>query len=173
MEDLQNKTLKELREMVVKLGMTPKDAELFGFKKPLIATIKAFSSKMPNKSDDEDFNKLYTSKAERMRAKLMKQPRVKIKLPLQAKETIGKVKWLFNPKTKRKEQVYFGGAFLAVQLNGFKWLVPKGVYTDVPQQISETIDEADRRTQEAGKQWLIDREGKDPKTGLSVKDVLG
>jgi len=170
MEDkLENLSLKELRKKVINLGMSAEDAELFGFKKPLIATIKAFSKQEPS---GEDFTQRYNSKVEIMRKKLMKQQKVRIKLPLDVKEKPGKVKWLFNPKTKRKEQVYFDGAFLAVQLNGFKWIVPKGVYTEVPQQIADTIDEADRRTQKAGEEWLINRDGTDPETGKSVRETL-
>jgi len=171
-EDLNKLTVKELREMVVKLGMPEDDAENFETKRPLISTINTLRAKAvvetPGqlKRDKEE----YLSKAERMRAHLMKQPKVRILVPLEAKEKPGVIKLVYNEKTKREEQVYVSGAYLPVQLNGFKTLVAKGVYQEVPQQVADVISEAQNMTAEAGRAYLIDRI--DPETGKPVRDKL-
>ena len=171
-EDLTQLSVKELREVVVKLGMPENDAENFETKKSLIATIntlraqKAIDTPGQLKRDKEQ----YLSKAEIMRAHLMKQSRVRILVPLQGEEKPGVIKLVYNKQTKREEQVYISGAYLPVQLNGFKWLVAKGRYEEVPQQIADAISESQSMTAEAGRAWLIDR--KDPETGQPVRDKL-
>jgi len=171
-EDLTKLTVKELRIKLVKLGMPKEDAEAFETKKPLIATIntlrakKAVETPGQLKKDEEK----YLSKKEVMRAILMKQPRVRILIPLQGEEKPGVIKWVLNEKRKRKEQVYIKGAYTPVQINGFKWLIPHGVYEPVPQQVADMIADSQNATINAGKDWLIDRD--DPKTGKKVSDRL-
>ena len=174
-EDLMKMTMRDLREMVVKLGMPEEDAENFEKKKPLIATINAFRAliavKVPGQvKGDKENKEEYLSKKERMRAILMKQPKIRIKVPKESAEKVGDIRWIYNKITKRKEQVYFSGAYLPVQINGFKWLVAKGMYQDVPEQVADVIGESEKETMEAGKHFLIDR--KDPETGESVRDRL-
>ncbi len=171
-KDLTKLTVKDLREMVVKLGMSEEDADNFETKKPLISTINALRAKKvvetPGqlKKDKEE----YLGKAERMRAHLMKQPMVRILVPKGIKEKVGVIVWVLNKITKRKEQVYVSGAYLPVQLNGFKWLIAKGKYDEVPQQVADVVSESQNMTEEAGKDFLIDR--KDPDTGKPVRDKL-
>ena len=171
-EDLTQLSVKELREVVVKLGMPESDAENFETKKPLIVTIntlraqKVIESPGQLKKDKEQ----YLSKAERMRARLMKQPKVRILVPLAVGEKAGVINLVYNEKTKREEQKYISGAYLPVQLDGFKILVAKGRYQEVPQQIADVISEAQNMTAEAGKSYLIDRT--DPETGKPVRDRL-
>ena len=158
--------------MVVKLGMTEEDAEVFETKKPLIATINILRSNIviatPGqlKKDKEK----YMSKKEIMRAVLMEQPKVRILIPTQGDEKPGVVEWVFNKITKRKEQVLIKGAYTPVQINGFKWIVPHGSYTEVPEQIADMVSESQNLTTEAGKEYLIDRN--DPETGKPVRDRL-
>jgi hypothetical protein len=152
--------------------MPEEDAENFETKKPLISTIhtlraqKIVETPGQLKKEKEE----YLSKAERMRAILMKQPRVRILIPIEGKEQPGVIKWVYNKVTKRKEQVYVKGAYTPVQINGYKWLVPHGVYEEVPEQIADMISAAQNMTAEAGKAYLIDRI--DPKTGRPISDKL-
>ncbi len=170
-QDLTKLTVKDLREVVVKLGMSEEKAENFETKKPLIATIELLrAQKVETPGQLKKDKEKYLSKAERMRAILMKQPKVRILIPCEGKEKPGVIKWVFNKISKRKEQVYVKGAYTPVQINGFKWLVPHGVYDNVPQQVADMISDAQGMTAEAGKDYLIDRE--DPKTGEPVRTKL-
>jgi len=171
-EELMKLTIKDLREILVKLGMSEEDAESFEKKKTLIATINTLRSQVKVETPGElkKEKKRYLSKKEIMRAKLMKEPRVRIKIPLQGKEKVGIVNWVYNKARKRKEQVYVSGAYTPFQINGFKWFVPHGVYNDVPETVAKMLDEVDKLTEKAGKPFLIDR--LDPKTGKPVRDKL-
>lgn len=171
-EDLVKLTLKELRVKLVKLGMPEDDTEAFETKKPAIAAINTIRAKTfvesPGqlKKDKEE----YLGKRETMRRLLMAQPTVRIKIPLEGTEERGIVKWVYNKISKRKEQVHISGAVHPVQLNGFKWLVAKGGYHEVPQQVADTIEDTERAPAEAGKEFLTDRI--DPKTGKPISDML-
>ena len=178
---LEDLSLKQLQEKAVELGMPKEDVANFNTKSQVILTInfietlkaKEKVATLEQKEDpkQEKTDRLkWQGKAELMRAKLMKQPKVKILVPLEGKEKKGVVDWVYNSKTKRKEQVYRSGAVLPVQLNGFKYFVPKGVYTEVPEQISRVIESSYNQTSEAGRDFLIDRQ--DPQMGGSVRDRL-
>jgi len=171
-EDLNKLTVKDLREMVVKLGMSEDDAENFETKRPLISTIKTLRAQTVVETSGElkKDKKEYLSKKEIIRKILMKQKRVRTLIPCTGKEKPGIIKWVLNKKTGREEQVYVSGAYTPVQINGFKWLVPHGVYDDVPQQVADMISESQQMTAEAGKAFLIDRD--DPKMGGKVRDRL-
>jgi len=168
--DLMKLTVKELREIVVKLGMPEEDAENFETKKPLVATITTLRANVVVPGQLKKDEKKWMSKKETMRAKLMKQEKIRILIPLQGKEEPGVVKWVFNKISKRKEQVLMKGAHTPVQLNGFKWIVPHGLYVEVPRQVADTIADAQSATMLAGKDHLIDRI--DHKTGKPVSDRL-
>jgi len=171
-EDLVKLTLKELRVKLVKLGMPEDDAEAFETKKPAIAAINTIRAKTlvesPGqlKKDKEE----YLSKKETMRKLLMAQPQIRILVPCEGAEQPGVVKWVTNKVNGKKEQKYISGSVLPVQLNGFKWLVAKGVYQEVPQQIADTVSAAQNMTSEAGKPFLTDRV--DPKTGKKISEML-
>lgn len=171
-EDLNKLTVKELRQVVIKLGMPEDDAENFETKRPLISTINTLRAKAVVETPGQlkkDKEK-YLSKKERMRAILMKQPKVRILILCEGKEKPGVINWVYNKITKRKEQVYVRGAYTPVQINGFKWLVPHGKYEEVPEQIADMISDAQGMTAEAGRDYLIDRI--DPETGKPVSDKL-
>ncbi len=170
-ENLDKLRVSDLREIVIKLGMKPEKAETFEIKKPLIATIELLRATKPETPGQlKKDKKQYLGKAERMRAILMKQPKVRILIPCTGKEKPGVVIWVYNKVTKRKEQVFVRGAYTPVQINGFKWLIPHGKYEEVPEQIAKMIGDAQEQTSSAGEEHLIDRE--DPKTGKPVRDKL-
>jgi len=171
MEDLTKLSVKDLREKLVKLGMPEADAENFETKKPLIATINTLRAKAVVDSGQlKQDRKQYLSKREIMREHLMKQPRIRMLVPLEGQEKAGVIKLVYNKQTKREEQKLISGACLPVQLNGFKWLIAKGVYQDIPKQMADVISTSQHIATEAGSPFLIDRQ--DPKTGQAVRDKL-
>jgi len=170
-ENLNKLTVKALREILVKLGMPKEATENFENKKPIIATIQVLRANATIGSGQlKKDRKEYLSKKERMRAILMAQPRIRILIPTQGTEKPGVVKWVYNKRSKRDEQVLISGAYTPVQINGFKWLVPHGVYSSVPEQIAEAISDSQNMTNQAGKEYLLDRD--DPKTGKTVRDAM-
>jgi len=182
-EETNKPSVKDLREELVKLGMPKKDAELFNHVKPMLATIETLRTAKASeeervktltpKEDPKEvrkINKQWKTKAEIMRAKLDKQPKVRTLIPLSGDEKPGVVKEVMIKG--RKELVHVEGAIETVQLNGYKTIIPKGVYIEVPQQVSDVLSNSYRLTQEAGKEYLANRPGNDPTTGLPIKDIL-
>ena len=173
--NLEELTLKELKEEIVKLGMLAQDAETFSTKASLIVTINTFKVQQtvgivesPKQKKSDDAN--YDSKAQRMYEVLEKQPFIRIKLPLDigGKEKVGVVREVMHKN--RREFVHVSGAVKSVILNGYKTLIPKGEYVEVRQQIADTLAESEKATSEAGRHLLLDRI--DPETGQNVRDVL-
>jgi len=171
-EDLAKLTVKELRVKLVKLGMPEEDAEKFETKKPIIAAINTIRAKTFVESPGQlkKDKEVYLSKKERMRKLLMAQPMVRILVPCEGAEQPGVVKWVTNKVNGRKEQEYVKGSVMSVQLNGFKWLITKGTYQEVPQQVADVVSASQNMTSEAGKPFLTDRI--DPKTGKPISDML-
>lgn len=187
--ELTDRSLKQLQEQAVMLGMPQEDVSNFNTKAQLVSMIHVLEAKKAQITEGKEEikrvktlvqtespkqvktdKKRWSSKMERMRAKLMAQPTVKVLVPLEGKEKKGVVDWVYNERTKRKEQVYRSGAVLPVQLNGFRYFIAKGVYQDVPEQIAQVITESYNQTSEAGRDFLADRA--DPKMGGSVIDRL-
>lgn len=115
------------------------------------------------------FEKEYSSKADRMRTKLEGQPKVRVLLPLEGEEKQGIVEWRTDARGIQK-QIHLGGAIDQVMLNGYKFIIPKGVYYDVPQQIAEVLSNAYNQTQNAGANISLDRV--DPRTGKRMSEIL-
>jgi len=175
---MEEKTLKELKEELKGLGFT--NVDIFTTKTQVQTTIDALKSKPKetvttinpsiNPKEEKKIEKNWENKAEQMRIKLEGQPKVRILVPLEGKETQGVVRLVYNEKKKRQEQKHISGAVQPVTLNGFMYLVPKGMYVEVPEQVAQVIQDKFNQTNEAGKDILIDRI--DPETGRSVADQL-
>jgi len=73
------------------------------------------------------------SKAERMKKKLAKQPKVRVLIPKEKKE----------PK----------GATFPVQINGYRLNIRKGVYVEVPEQIADVIRDSQEQTEAADEEF--------------------
>ena len=182
--DLNELTLEELKVEAVKLGMPKESMDAFKNKSPLIATINTLKTKDADKVAEvkkvktlnppetpiqkRADNKSWLTKAERMRDKLDKQKKIRVLLPLEGKEKPGVVKVV---KIKgRKEYVHVSGAIETVTMNGCKTIIPKGVYFDVAEQVAEIISDSYKQTQEAGREFLLDRESSE--AGKTVRESM-
>lgn len=177
-------TLKQLQAELVELGMPAEAVEGIKTRTSVLATINALKSakeksasevkkvasleEKPNPTEEKEIVRQYKAKSEVMRQKLEKQPKVRFFLPISEQEKPGVVREII--KNGRKEQLYISGAVETVQLNGYKILIPKGVYVDVPQQVADHLSESMHLTQNAGASLLIDRI--DPTTGQAVSSRL-
>ena len=168
-----------LRTMAAKEAVLVDPIEVAETKK--VASIQ----EKPNPSEDRLVNKNWKNKAERMKANLLAQERVSILIPTDPQDRQGVVTWknerggviddatffaLPLEEKMRCYQVHVSGSIESVQLNGYKYFIPKGVYTPVPRQIAEVISRSQQQTLDAGKEYLVDRI--DPKTGRPMSDVL-
>lgn len=180
MTEIVEKTLKELKAELVSLGMPEEQADAFNTKAQILSVINTLQAKETVKRVDsleevetpkekKQLEQKWQSKAQQMRDLLMAQPTIRTILPLQDNEQPGVVEWRTD-KHGNKYQYHVSGSIEAVQLNGFKYLIPKGTPTDVPQQISETLDRSYLRTMKAGQAISIDRI--DERTGRAVSEML-
>lgn len=85
----------------------------------------------------KDVTKHWTEKAKAMKKHLDAQPKVDFYIPLSDTE---------------KE-----GAHEVVQLNGYKFVIKKGVFVSLPKQVAEILADHYRITMEVGKDMRIDR----------------
>lgn len=179
MEDKQEKSVKELRAELVKLGFDAKAAEGIKTKEALVATIDSLSKKAKkvetinppaNPKEEQDTEKRWLAKADRMAKHLEAQEKVRVLIPLEPTEkTPGRVDVVKNSRGI-VEYRYKGGAVWSKTFNGYKVNVPKGTYFSVPEQIAENIAEEYSQTLNAGKAFSLDRV--DPETGRPVRDQL-
>lgn len=186
MNELETLTVKELQAKLVTLGMPEEDATKLTTKASIIATIKTLQAKdavkpepevkkvetieeAPNPAEDRQVNKRWLTKAQAMKAHLEKQEKVSILIPLDPTEKAGVVEWRTDANGD-KYQYHVSGNIESVQLNGYKYFIPKGVYTPVPKQIAEVIARSQQQTLEAGSEVSLNRI--DPKTGRPFNEVL-
>jgi hypothetical protein len=140
----------------------------------------------PSPVEEKEVNKSWKTKAERMKQRLFEQEFVSMVTQLESGEKIGEVEWV-DAKTKetisdegwynlpieakmRTYQRHISGAVLVPQLNGFKYMIPKGRYTKVPMQIFEVVNAANMEALKAIQHKNLDRI--DPKTGRPMKESL-
>ncbi len=189
-KDKNELTKKELRESLVKLGTSKEEADLFNTRDQLIAMIKVKSKEKVSSlketespAERRELKNKYTTKVDIMREKLANQSKIRIKLPLEGKEQVGVVKRvcelsketlknmnLTMSEKNKFDTVHISGAVEPVTLNGYRTFVPKGIYFEVPEQVADSLDEADRNTSSAGKDILFDRF--DEETGRTVKESM-
>ena len=179
-------SLNQLKEKAIKLGMSKEDAAVFSTKKQFLAMIDRLDKKRPNEpdldspaapvtpvpdkpnpKDDAMVNKRWLSKAKVMRDILSKQPKIRFFLPLSGKEKVGVVEEYVG-KDGYVVQKYIRGAVETVTLNGFKTLIPKGVFVNLPEQVVEELSQSIEKTQNAGEEFSVDRTKTDEVTGERV-----
>lgn len=179
--DIQSKTVKELQAELVELGFDEGAAKGIRTKDSLVATITALQNKSDETSEvsdvkvdqttpeeDRDTERHWQAKADAMAKHLHKQPKVRVLIPLEGKDQVGVVKEVEERGTIQYR--YVSGAVWSKTFNGYKVIIPKGVYYPVPEQIAENISTELNQTQLAGQHLKIDRV--DPKTGKPVADQL-
>lgn len=185
--NLEELTVKELQSKLVELGMPEDDVQAFRTKAPLIAAIRTLEAKdavseseeetkrvasleeKPNPREDREVNKNWKNKAEKMQDHLEAQEKVSILVPLEPQEKVGVVEERVGANG-RKYQVHISGAITSVTLNGFKTMIPKGRYVQVPKQIAEIISKSQQQTLDAGQHISLDRI--DTRTGKPFSEVL-
>ena len=194
--NLEELTIKELRDSLVELGMSRDDVEAFKTKAPLIASIKMQQKKdseheaevvevaatptdavkkvasieeKPDPVEERTVDRKWKAKQVRMYEHLMSQEKVSILVPLEPAEMAGVVEWRTD-KFGRDYQVHISGAIIKPILNGFGWMIPKGKYTKVPRQIAEIVSNSQQQILDAGKDIRADR--LDPNTGRPVSEAL-
>lgn len=188
---MEEKTFIQLREEALALGMPKVDIDKFTSKATFVAYYDLYK-KLNQKADvaitnidnlldneiktenvikeDKNLEKYYKNKSEKMREYLETQPKVSILIPLESGETRGVVKTEYSERTGREEQVYVSGAVHPFIGNGYVYLVPKGVYVDLPKDLADLVKVRWSQGSEISDSLLINRI--DPKTGRPVANQL-
>jgi len=162
-------TLKQLQEILTAEGF--ENAELFNTKKQVITIIKKLrtnkiatsivasitnpgtASTVTQNIETPTEKHNWESKRDRTKAIIESAPKIRTMIPLDIGEKMG--------------------AVAELQINGYKKIIPKGVYVDLPLPFADLVAYAYNQTAEAGKDFLLDRPGVDPETGKTVAQVLG
>lgn len=171
----QEETEDQLRADLVGLGFDENAAKNIHGKEALRATIAIVKEKKPagnvdqtTPEEDRETERHWQAKADRMAEHLHSQNKIRVLIPLEPNEKVGVVKEVEKRGVVQYEHV--SGAVWSKTFNGYKVIVPKGVYYPVPQQIADNIATELNQTQMAGQHLKIDRV--DPNTGKPVADQL-
>lgn len=123
---------------------------------------------LSNSQERKATSRQWVGKAAHMRDTLLAQRKVFTQLPLGDKEKPGVV---LNKTDKNGVfyQEHVSGAIETVQMNGFKYLIPKGVQAEVPEGVNNVLGASLTDTANAGKEFRIDRFDQQ---GRSVQEVL-
>ena len=178
MTKLEDLSLAQLKEKAIDTGMPKETIDVFNSKKQLIAVIESMKSKIKlvdqTKSGDESpkerrvADKSWESKRDRMGRLLEKQTKVSMQIPLGAEKKPGVVESRVVKGIRVFKHV--SGAVKAKTINGYTWLIPLGVMTQVPQQVYELVSNELNVIATGGREASVDRI--DPKTGKPVSDAL-
>jgi hypothetical protein len=182
---LEEMTVKQLQDEATRLGGS--GIENFTTKKQILALIQNLQEKASNPSvpssnvapasvpgiDNKSKDvKAWMSKRGIMMNKLWGQiesgNKARVLIPLEPNEKVGVVQ--VKMVGQRKEFVHVSGAVWKKTFNGYLWMVPKGVYSEAPDQIAREIEKEQVKTMEASKRFDINR--LDPETGRPVLDQL-
>lgn len=142
-----------------------------------IEKVKSINER-PDPKEERLINKQHFTKAKTMKHKLLGQELTSIIVPLESGEKVGVVIWVWtktdefipdeewiNLTLEQKmstHQVWVEGAYIAPQLNGYKYFIPKGRYYKVPLQVARIVTDSQQQTLDAGKHIDINRT--DPRT---------
>lgn len=172
----------QLQDELIKLGMPEDDARQLKTSKIIISVINTLraqaaagkpdqpTSASVDPVEDKKTAQNWVNKAHRQWGYWLEQPKVKIIVPLNGKEKQGVIRWVTDPRMKIQVPVHVSGAVQSVIENGALYLIPKGVYSEVPEPVARIIEQKFQQTSEAGKDILADRI--DPETGRPVLDQL-
>ena len=169
------KTIKELQKELIDLGFSEKALAGIKTKEALLAIIDSIKAKpvttlnppvdpKEQRTDEQSWQ----NKADRMAKHLETQLKVRVLIPLDAGEKVGKVRETMVRGIRRFTHV--SGAVWSKTFNGYRVIYPKGTYIPVPEQIAKNIADEHDQTQSAGEEFKIDRV--DPTTGRQVREQL-
>jgi len=177
-------TLVELKAMAVELGIDEVVANSFKTKAQLLMIIdlKKTSISEENKpklvdqsksgieTPKEKFNadKEWLNKRDIMGRHLESQPKVGMAIQLEPGEKEGIVE--SRVVNGIREFKVISGAVKEKIINGYKWILPKGVMTQVPEQVYELLSNELNIMARIGSKQSIERI--DPQTGRRVGDML-
>lgn len=174
-------SVNQLKDRAIEAGLPESSVGAFNSKAQLIGVIEGLEKKEtekkkldPSKSGVETpkekkaSDKAWLSKRDRMGRQLEKQPKVGISLPLEIGEKPGVVE--SKVVNGIREFRHISGAVREKVMNGYKWILPKGMMTQVPQQIYDKLSDEINAMSKLGSEHSIDRI--DKKTGKSVRDAL-
>jgi len=176
------KTLKELKEELIGLGMPSESVETFTTKGQIIAIMNTLKAKKVvdkvdsieetiSPSEEKQTEKAWRSKAQIMWDKWMAAPKVQILFPADPGKKPGIVEWRKDAKGNDYQIALTpADSIQEIQVNGAKYLVPKGVMVEVPKPVADRVAEMLMLGSQAGADILLDRI--DPKTGHPMNEIL-
>ena len=178
-ELIEKNTLTELKKKAVEAGMDEAVVKSFTTKAQVAGLITIIESKKEEKIDiskaaeetpveAKKADKAWISKAMKMGKILESQPKVGIMIPLEPTEKPGDVE--NRVVDGIREFKVNGGAIKEKIINGYKWVIPKGIMSMVPQQVYELVSKEMNILSQLGKQHSLDRV--DPETGKTVGSAL-
>lgn len=127
-------------------------------------------AEVENPIEERLVEKNWRSKAHKQWAFWDGQPKVRILVPLMGQEKKGVIRFEYSKVFKREIPVHVSGAIQTVIENGAQYVIPKGVYVEVPEPVAKRIEDKFQQTSDAGRDMLADRI--DPRTGHPVSDKL-
>ncbi len=175
---LMELTLKQLKEKVKKSGLDEAVANSFTTKAQVIGVLGALKDKtklvdpatsaIETPKEKKSSDKAWLSKRDRMGRHLEKQTKVSFMIPLLAGEKVGVVE--SRVVNGIREFNHISGAVKEKNINGYKWVLPKGMMTRVPEQVCELLSREMNVMATIGKDVSLDRI--DKKTNRPVGDAL-
>lgn len=145
MSDYSEMTYRELQVAAKEAGVDAKGTkeELLARleKGSVVATEEDAAPQSPRESD-ADVAKALRTDQQKMKAHLDAQPKVRIMVPFDAGT---------NPETAKKIP-------FVVNLNGYRYEIPRGVFVEVPQQIGDVVMERLESEGKIGQEFRIDRD---------------
>jgi hypothetical protein len=168
----------KLQKEAFELGMPKEDIEKFRDMGTLEAAVNSMKAIKADKivsleenadpKEEKETEKHWTSKADRQKAYFDSRPKVRILIPCEGDEKPGVVEE--KEVNGRLEMVAVSGAIWSKTFNGYRVIVPKGVYTEVSEAVADNIADEFNQVQKSNAQFSIERI--DPKTGKPVREQL-
>jgi|SRR3990167_3455938 len=118
--------------------------------------------------EEKETERHWSAKADRQKAYFDSLPRVRILIPCESGEKPGVIEE--KVVDGKKQMVVVSGAVWSKTFNGYKVIVPKGVYTEVSEAVAENIAEEYNQVQKSNARFSLDRI--DTQTGRPVKEQL-
>jgi hypothetical protein len=134
------------------------------------ASEKASIQEVENPLEERKVEKSWKTKAHKQWDHWDKSPKVRILVPLVGQEKQGVIRWEHSRLYNREVPVHVSGAIQTAIENGAQYVIPKGIYVEVPEPVAKLIEAKFQQTSDAGRESLADRI--DSRTGRPVSDQL-